>query len=282
MILERKIVNAIIRFGLHESFPKVTNFFAKKRMDPYFFIIGFQKAGTTSIYNQLMDLPIFVKGIGKEIAELAKVNPNKDYFKLFFPKKKNNYKTGNASHLDIYSPYGVMNIKKHFPNSKIIVILRNPTERAYSHFLMDKKFGWIGKNVSFEDYIDFEIKILENVDITSIYDLYSNTKWLNLPFGMTVGKGIYVSYIKFLLEKQVDFHLVCLEKYKMDFEFEFQKILSYLELDNLSSSTMKMIHSNQSFSKEPMSKKAKEKLDSFYLNYNQELFSLIGDKFPWF
>ena len=175
MILERKIVNAIIRFGLHESFPKVTNFFAKKRMDPYFFIIGFQKAGTTSIYNQLMDLPIFVKGIGKEIAELAKVNPNKDYFKLFFPKKKNNYKTGNASHLDIYSPYGVMNIKKHFPNSKIIVILRNPTERAYSHFLMDKKFGWIGKNVSFEDYIDFEIKILENVDITSIYDLYSNT-----------------------------------------------------------------------------------------------------------
>ena len=68
----------------------------------------------------------------------------------------------------------------------------------------------------------------------------------------------------------------------MDFEFEFQKILSYLELDNLSSSTMKMIHSNQSFSKEPMSKKAKEKLDSFYLNYNQELFSLIGDKFPGF
>ena len=43
MILERKIVNAIIRFGLHESFLKVTNFFAKKRMDPYFFIIDFKK-----------------------------------------------------------------------------------------------------------------------------------------------------------------------------------------------------------------------------------------------
>ena len=88
--------------------------------------------------------------------------------------------------------------------------------------------------------------------------------------------------LNFLQKKKIDFHLTCLEKYEMEFEFEFQKILNYLELGNLSSSTMKMIHSNQSFSKEPMSKKAKEKLDSFYSNYNQELFSLIGDKFPWF
>ena len=75
--------------------------------------------------------------------------------------------------------------------------MRNPTE-AYSHFLMDKKFGWIGEKVSFDDYIDFELKILDKIDKEDIVDLYGNTKWLNFPFRTPVGKGIYYTYIKFI------------------------------------------------------------------------------------
>ena len=75
--------------------------------------------------------------------------------------------------------------------------MRNPIDRAYSHFLMDKRFGWIGDKVSLEDYIDFEMKILEKINTNNIFELYNNTKWLNYPFGMPVER-IYYTYIKIL------------------------------------------------------------------------------------
>ncbi len=279
--MEGLFVRIILRYGLHNSFPKVTRFLAKRRMDPYFFIIGFQKAGTTSLYEQLMDLSLFVQGNAKEVPEMTKKECNKSYFKLFFPKKNKNHKTGNACHLDIYSPYGGLNIKKHFPNSKIIVIMRNPTERAYSHFLMDKKFGWIGEKVSFEDYIDFELKILEKINLEDINDLYTNTKWLNHPFGMTVGKGVYYTYVKNLLENGLEFLPVCLENYENNFHEEFENILRFLNLNEFDVTKIDVKHANKSKSNKTMSINTRDKLDDFYKDYNNKLFDLIGTKYPW-
>ncbi len=279
--MERLIIRVFLRYGLHNSFPKVTALLAKRRMEPYFFVIGFQKAGTTSLYDQIMDLPMFEKGINKEVPEMSKKACNKNYFKLFFPKKNKKYRTGNACHLDIYSPHGVINIKKHFPQSKLIVIMRNPSDRAYSHFLMDKRFGWIGEKVSFDDYIDFELKILEKINTENIYELYNNTKWLNHPFGMTVGKGIYYTYIKNMIDNGIDFLPVCLENYQSNFEIEFKKILNFLDLDNVNFHDMTIKHSNKNISNKSMSEYSKQKLDSFYKQYNGKLFDLIGVKYPW-
>ncbi len=279
--MERLIVKFFLRYGLHKSFPKSVGFLANRRMDPYFFIVGFQKSGTTSIYEQLMELPLFEKGLGKEVPEMSKRFCDKNYFKLFFPKKKGDSITGNACHLDIYSPYGVLNIKNHFPKSKIIIIMRNPTERAYSHFLMDKKFGWIGKKVSFDDYIDFEFKILEKINIEDINELYENTKWLNYPFGMLVGKGIYYTYVKNMKDNGIDFLPICLENYHKNFEIEFQNILNFLEINNYDFSKIKIKHSNKKKSNEAISLESRLKLDLFYEKYNHKLFDLIGYKYPW-
>jgi hypothetical protein len=279
--MERLIVRFFLRYGLHNSFPKVAAFLAKRRMDPYFFIVGFQKSGTTSIYEQLMEIPLFEKGLAKEVPEMSKKSCNKNYFKLFFPKKNAKYITGNACHLDIYSPHGVVNIKNHFPNSKIIVIMRNPSDRAYSHFLMDKKFGWIGEKVSFDDYIDFELKILEKINIEDVNELYENTKWLNHPFGMLVGKGVYYTFIKNMVDNGIDFLPVCLENYQKNFDFEFKKILNFLEIENNDFSKTKIKHSNRNILNEIISDNSRSKLDSFYKEYNEKLFDLIGFKYPW-
>lgn len=279
--MESLINKIFLRFSLHNSFPNVASFLAKRRMDPFFFIIGFQKSGTTTLYEQIMEHPLFEKGIAKEVPEMSKKLPNKSYFKLFFPKKNKGFKTGNACHLDIYSPYGALNIKKHFPHSKLLVIMRNPTERAYSHFLMDKKFGWIGEKVSFDDYIDFELKILEKIDKEDIVDLYGNTKWLNFPFGMPVGKGIYYTYIKNLVDNEIEFLPICMENYSQNFEFEYNKIINYLEIDDVDVSKIKIKHSNKRNSDSPMSEYSRNNLDAFYFRYNEKLFDLLGDEYPW-
>ena len=279
--MEEIINKLFLRYSLHDSFPKITSLLASRRIDPTFFIIGFQKAGTTTLYDQIMDLPNFKKGVAKEVPEMSKKNPNKNRFKLYFPPKKKGFKTGNACHLDIYSPYGASNINKNFPESKLIVIMRNPIDRAYSHFLMDKRFGWIGNKVSFEDYIDFEMKILEKINTKNIFELYNNTKWLNYPFGMPVGKGIYHTYVKNLTDNNINFLPICLENYNRNFETEFHKVLQFLDVENVDISKIKIKYSNKNKIDSKMSDSSRDQLKYFYNDHNNELFKLLGVDYPW-
>lgn len=77
----------------------------------------------------------------------------KDYKKLFVNVTIE--KTiGECSNSYLYLPESANNIKKHIPNCKILIILRNPTERAYSHYMQSVMIGH--ENLSFEEAIKKE------------------------------------------------------------------------------------------------------------------------------
>jgi len=48
---------------------------------------------------------------------------------------------GEASPCYLYSPKAASGIRKYIPNAKMIAILRNPVDRAYSHFLFHRLLG---------------------------------------------------------------------------------------------------------------------------------------------
>ena len=50
---------------------------------------------------------------------------------------------GESSPTYLYHPRAIVRIHERFPAVKIIIILRQPADRAYSHFIMDIKTGWI-------------------------------------------------------------------------------------------------------------------------------------------
>lgn len=117
---------------------------------PNFLIIGIQKAGTTSIYNYLQEHPqIYMSPVKetnffeKDWESLPLEERNKkgiitfdDYCQLF-KDVKDEIAIGEASpnylfHYQSSAP----KIKKYLPDAKLIAILRNPVERAYSDYLM--------------------------------------------------------------------------------------------------------------------------------------------------
>lgn len=122
---------------------------------PNFLIIGAAKSGTTAIYEQLKLHPeVFMSNI-KEPNYFAIKDGNlffkkdtvpesyyktliknfEDYKSLF--KNATNYKAiGEASPLYLYDLNAAKEIKKVLPTVKLIVILRNPIERAFSNFAM--------------------------------------------------------------------------------------------------------------------------------------------------
>ena len=72
------------------------------------------------------------------------------YLKLFAPAKQWQI-AGEASVSYLFYPQVPFRISKIIPHAKIIIILRNPIERAFSHYLMDKRLGYT--NQSFEEII---------------------------------------------------------------------------------------------------------------------------------
>lgn len=104
---------------------------------PDFFIVGAAKSGTTSLWYYLGQHPqIFMtKDIGeKELGFFCDHYglSNIDQYLNFFKGAKKDQLIGEACHAYLSSPESPELIYNANPNAKIIVILRNPVDRAYS------------------------------------------------------------------------------------------------------------------------------------------------------
>jgi len=142
---------------------------------PDFFIVGAAKAGTTALQQILDDHPgiymsplkepnffyddVAIKDLRKELlAKLATENAEKwisdgmqgMLWTAYLRDEKLNKKIfekatdkicGEASVSYLYSKNAAKNIFNYNPHAKIIILLRNPSERAWSHFNMEKRMG---------------------------------------------------------------------------------------------------------------------------------------------
>lgn len=126
-----------------------------KKNKPNFLIVGAPKSGTTSIYEYLKQHPqIYVNAKIKESnffvepKEVLGAGPRfygiesygrtvDDYEKLFEDVTQNHIAVGEVC--SVYLPFfknTIQNIKNYLNDDvKIIIILRNPIERAYSHYM---------------------------------------------------------------------------------------------------------------------------------------------------
>jgi hypothetical protein len=121
---------------------------------PNLFIIGAPKSGTTFLYDKLKNHPqLFFPKI-KELNYFSYEFLNKySYYKDFKIKSEKKYlsffkKGSDKKYLvDASVSYFTFDdvpkkIKKFNPESKFIIIVRDPYKRAYSHYLMDKRMGY--------------------------------------------------------------------------------------------------------------------------------------------
>lgn len=123
---------------------------------PDFLVIGAARAGTTALHSVLQQHPgIFMPDrkepnfFAYEGETLACQGPGADYinnsvvdldaYTALFADAPEAAHLGEASPLYLYSEKAPGRIKHHVPDAKMIVILRNPIEQAYSHFMYATK-----------------------------------------------------------------------------------------------------------------------------------------------
>lgn len=116
---------------------------------PNFLVIGVEKGGTTWLHAQLKKHPNIFVPPTKEIHFFNKYNSNfiaHDYFKCgldwyleFFKEYNGQQAIGEVTPMYICDPEAPFRIKEVLPNVKLVAMLRNPVQRAYSHYWMAKQ-----------------------------------------------------------------------------------------------------------------------------------------------
>lgn len=119
---------------------------------PNLFIVGAPRCGTTSLYEYLKSISgIFmspVKEPGYFIPNDPRGFSEEEYYSLF-DDVVNEKIIGEASAGYLASKETPKIIKKLFPKAKIIITLRDPCERAFSHYLNRLRTGDVSDSLDF-------------------------------------------------------------------------------------------------------------------------------------
>ncbi len=135
---------------------------------PSFFIVGVQKAGTTSVHDWLIQQPDIRLPSLKETHFFSHDNRYKKglgwYIRQFPPERENKaYKvTGEIDPEYAFFPQTPVRIKTIIKEPKIIFIFRNPIERAFSQYNMSVYRGF--ENLSFRNALIEEKKRMNEKD----------------------------------------------------------------------------------------------------------------------
>ena len=161
---------------------------------PNLFIVGAAKAGTTSLYEYFKQHPqIFMveSDLQKEPSYFCSlVKPSKKYkyyLSLFEKATENHVRIGEASTSYLTCPESALRIKeyenKNNLDCRIIIMLRNPVDRAYSlyNWMTQSGYEWCG---SFEKALRIEKK--DN----QIRLLFSDGAYVNSAFKELFSGGL--------------------------------------------------------------------------------------------
>ncbi|NPA68001.1 MAG: sulfotransferase domain-containing protein [Chlorobi bacterium] len=133
-------------------------------------IIGAGRSGTTTLYQYLEKHPGICFSSIKEVHYFSVdelYERGEEYYHSFWKNCNENALKIAADTYLLISKKAPERIKKYNPEMKIIIILRNPEERAFSSYQYAINNGYTDKNISFTKAVNDEEYHIKNSDITT-------------------------------------------------------------------------------------------------------------------
>ncbi len=133
---------------------------ARWRRLPDFLVIGAQKCGTTALYTYLRAHPEIVGPFWKEVSFFDRHWwRGEAWYRGQLPLRSEGKLVGEASPSYVFHPLGPERVHSLVPNVRLIVLVREPAERAYSHYQHEVAFG--REPLSFEEALEAESERLD-------------------------------------------------------------------------------------------------------------------------
>jgi hypothetical protein len=257
------------------------------RTFPDFLIIGVMKGGTSSLFYHLLQHPQILKPLQKELRFFSRnYTPDRSEYQKFFPLKATQQVkarlirkpviTGEATPNYFFYPTAASRVWHHLPNVKLIVLLRNPVDRAYSHYqhLITRS----AYPYTFEEAIQKELE-----ELPAVRDRYFSNPLIHdyrLTRFSLLERGKYSNHLARWLSYFASQQLKVFssERFFQDPARVYQEATAFLGLDPDHKQEFKPRNINQY---DPLSSETREWLVNFYRPYNQALVNRLGASLPW-
>jgi hypothetical protein len=194
---------------------------------PNFFILGAGKCGTTTLHAGLRQHPQIFLTTPKEPTFFCRqyqiVKNPVDYFALYQAVTHETIR-GEASHVYLTDPESAPLLAGLFPEAKFMIILRHPTDRAYSLYHHNRRSGT-------EMLRTFELALAAE-DSRSKSDHFPQYSTQYLYNFLYFRSGCFAEQIEryFALFDHRQFHFLTLDEVKNDPENTMQRIGNFLDL----------------------------------------------------
>jgi Sulfotransferase domain len=264
--------------------PAVRKATSKWRSLPDFMIIGAQKAGTTSLYRYLRDHPdvLVEPGVGEIHYFDNHWDEGEAFFRSHFPRQAKIESqrtktgkpvvTGEKTPYYLYHPLSPGRAAATVPAAKLIVLLRNPSERAASQHKMNFNMGL--EPLSFAAAIDAEP---QRIDATfqAIVEGAAPSGGGPVALYSYVGRGRYVEQLDRWLAHYRREQLLILrsEDLLTEPETTFATVLEFLGLDYQPVEFTRHNAARKPYAIDPA---VRERLDVLFAEPNQELEERFG------
>jgi hypothetical protein len=252
---------------------------------PDFIIIGAQKAGTSSLFAYLSQHPQLLQSVVKEVHFFdGGLNYNVDnyekgeaWYRAHFPLTKKliaHSKTFEVSPLYIFNPLTPKRIFDLIPEVKIIALLRNPTERAISHYFHEKRKG--RESLPIFEALQAEERRLESI--------LNNKDYKNEIFRYYSYKlrGLY----KLQIERYLNFFpmnqilVLSSEKFFSEPDNTLRQVFEFIGVDT-EFKVKDLRPRGVGKNKRKIHTDIRQYLNDYFWPHNQALYRIIGKNFEW-
>ena len=267
-------------------------FTAPLRLLPDFLIIGTQRGGTTALYHYLRSHPCITPATTPDVHFFdKKYRKGLTWYRGHFPTyieqqyaqrlRRRPLVTGEACSSYLFYPHTPKRVASILPHVKIIVLLRNPVDRAYSQYYHAIELGQ--ETLSFEEAIRCEEERIakEREKILQDEFFYSNA-YMHLSY---LGRGMYVDQLQpwmklfpreqFLILKSEDFYTEPVPTYK--------RVLAFLNVPEVEPKVRKKEYKHYSHNTyfSQMDPALRKRLTAYFEPHNARLYDFLGMNFGW-
>lgn len=271
------------------------------RVLPDFVVIGTQKGGTSSLYEYLIRHPRITSAFVKEVHYFSGSMGRKGdlpgriadrlgartglVYRAHFPsvvyrrysdRRGGRILTGEATPYYLFHPAVPARMRKLLPEAKLIVLLRDPVSRAYSHYHHEKRLG--REKLTFEEAVEREEPRLA-ADEKKIFAHPPRYSFPHHHYSY-LARGLYFQQIarwrehfpesRFLVLKSEDFFT--------DPASALERVQNFLGLPVVPGGEYGRYNEGNY---PPMSKSMREWLDDYYGSHNERLYEYLGTDFGW-
>ena len=243
---------------------------------PEFLILGAQKAGTTTLYDVLTQHPDIGSARTKELAFFDRhFGRGVSWYKANFPKSVGI--TGEATPDYIVDPAAPERVKSVLPDAKLVVLLRNPVDRAISHYFHAVRLGY--ENRPIEVALSLDNQPDPNAALRFVgHPLERRSEYQAFSY---LDRGFYSKQLAqwFELFDRKQFHIEFSEDFFTDPEPVVEAVLSFLDVPSGWAFDVRPKNIGTYGNKVPA--ELYQQLGALYCDDRRELETLLGRPAPW-